>query len=54
LFLQPEDTKPAESEPLGKSVLPEPGNTSYLLELKVSTEVASFPGPEKRRRLERV
>ena len=37
-FMQPEDAKPTESEPLGRSVLPEPGNTSYLLEIKVCTE----------------
>lgn len=36
--MQPEDAKPTESEPLGRSVLPEPGNTSYLLEIKVCTE----------------
>lgn len=51
-FLQPEDAKPTESEPLGRSVLPEPGNTSYLLELKVSgAHVVSEQDPRTRRRV---
>ena len=55
-FLQPEDAKPTESKPLGRSVLPEPGNTSYLLELKVYTEVSgahvvSEQDPRTRRRV---